>query len=122
MGSAYQGAAAKLATADFGGIFTTRDSVVAVGAAAIAAVQPDPNRIGLVLFNIGTTNLTLRPGAVVVSGQGILLLGNGANFSLNIRDDADIPAAGFYAISDLGGGLLYVLEFVQAFKQDKTGG
>lgn len=117
----YSGAASRAALQQLGGIFTPKETTVAVDTTAVAAVSSDPNRIALTVTNTGTTNITLSTNPSVISGVGLLLLGNGASMTLNWRDDADTVAAGFYAIGDLAGGSLHVFESVESFQMPKQG-
>lgn len=112
----YFGAASRAAQKELGGIFRPRETAVPVGTTQVSAAPYDSNRIGLVITNTGTTNITLSTQTGVVAGVGLLLLGNGAVMSLNYKDDADLVAAQFYAIGDVAAGSLHVFEMVQAFE------
>lgn len=107
------GAASRAAIRELGGIFRPQRSVVSVGILQVLAVPYNPNRIGLVVVNAGTTNITLDSEPGIVAGTGLLLLGNGAVMSMNMRDDADVVSAAFYAIGDIAAGSLFVFEEVQ---------
>lgn len=112
----FAGAAARAAIRELGGIFQPQESTVAVGVATVPAVPYNPNRIGLVVTNNGVTNITLRSQPDVISGVGLLLLGNGATMRLNWRDDGDVVASPFYAVSDVAGGALHVYQMIEAFQ------
>lgn len=109
------GAASKWAARELGGIFQPKETEIAVGTTAVLAVPSDNNRIGFVLTNDGVSNITLSADPAIVSGTGLLLLGNGSRLAMNYRDDLDGVAGLFYAISDLAGGSLHLFELVQAF-------
>lgn len=111
------GPASRFARRELGGIFQPGGVAVPVDAASIEVVPYNPNRIGLLITNTGTTNITLRRESPVVSGVGILLLGNGATLSLNYKDDGDAVCFQFYGIGDAAGGSLYVESILQAFKE-----
>lgn len=111
----YYGAASRAAQRELGGIFVPRESVLAVDLATVPVVGYNADRIGLVVMNIGTTNITLRTTSPITLGQGILLLGNGAQMTLNWHDDVDIVAQPWYAIGDIAAGSLFVFEMVRAF-------
>lgn len=115
MEAEYIGAASRAAQRALGGIFTYQPTVVPVGLAAVVACPYNPNRVTLQIINVGTTVITLTPSAGPTSGTGILLLTNGSSVTLNYQEDADLPASAFYAVGNLAGGSLYVLEGVQAF-------
>lgn len=117
----FGGAAADFAQRNFGGVFETKTRVVSVGTGTVAVLANDANRIGYQIFNIGVTDITANFFAPVVTGEGLLLLGNGAHISAGVRDDANIPGLGLFAISDAAGGSLFVAEFVQAFEHVSEG-
>lgn len=109
MGTAI-GAAAQFVAKEYGGNFRVRQAVVPVGVASITAAPNDADRVELVIINTGTTQVTLSflPSAVV--GAGVVLLDNGSVYSVNVRDDAIIPAWAHQAIGNLAGGFLTVIE------------
>lgn len=104
------GAAAQFVAAQFGGNFRVRQTVVPVGLTSITAAPNDGDRVALVIINTGATTVTLSFQPSAVDGQGVLLLDNGSVYSVNVRDDAIIPAWAHQAVSDLVGGELTVIE------------
>lgn len=104
------GAAAQFVAAQFGGNFRVRQSVQAVGLASVTVAPNDGDRVALNIINIGTTAITLSFAPSAVSGQGILLLDNGSVYTVNVRDDAILPAWAHQAISAAIGGSLLVIE------------
>jgi hypothetical protein len=76
-------------------------------------VDYNPNRISLLVTNNGATNITLTNDPGIVTGEGVLLLGNGATMGLKLIDDGDSVASQWYAIGDAAGGLLSVWESLQ---------
>lgn len=109
MGTAI-GAAAQFVAKEYGGNFRVRQSIQTVGAASVTVAPNDGDRTQLVIINVGTTQITLSFQPAAVLGQGILLLDNGSVYSVNVRDDAIIPAWAHQAISSAAGGSLLVLE------------
>lgn len=104
------GAISQRIARDFGGIFQPQPSTVAVGIAQVQAMLGNPNRASYTLTNVGTTNITLGFAPGLVSGSGILLLGNGATFTANWQEDADMVIYPIWAISDVAGGSLFIVE------------
>lgn len=104
------GAAAQFVAAQFGGNFRVRQSVRAVGVASVTVAPNDGDRVALVIINVGATQITLSFAPSAALGQGIILLDNGSVYSVNVRDDAILPAWAHQAISNLVGGSLLVLE------------
>lgn len=115
------GAASRYARREYGADFRTRSAQVAVGVAAVPLLPYDPNRISYVLTNNGTTTITLSRDPGVVSGQGPLLLGNGATLSSNAMEDGNAVAFGWYAISDLVGGSVNTEEVIESPSDADTG-
>lgn len=113
------GPASRFAMREYGGIFNAEEVAVPVGVAPVVVVPNDPRCIGVIIINTGTTNITLARGSPVVSGVGVLLLGNGASLSLTARDDGDVTAQAWNAVSDLAGGSVYVQRTIQAFGADQ---
>jgi hypothetical protein len=117
-----QGAAQRFVEQEYGGTFTQRESTVAVGTVRVPAVPTDYNRTTLNITNTGVTNITLARDPGVVSGVGILLLGNGSSIELTARDDGAGVALQWYAVSDLAGGSLFVEETIETVPPAKTEG
>lgn len=108
-----RGAAVRFSESEYGGQFTELETVVPVGTAKVVALQDNYNRISYIITNTGTTNITLRRDAGIVSGVGVLLLGNGATIDSNAMEDGSSVGRGWYAISDLAGGSLFIEETVE---------
>lgn len=104
------GAASRFAQREYGGLFGPVETEVAVGIAAVIAAEQDPDAISLLITNTGTTIITLSTRVGVVSGVGVLLLGNGATLTLNVREDGDTVGMRWNAISALAGGSLHVVK------------
>lgn len=113
------GAASRFTQREYGGLFTVRETEVVVGTTVIVGAEQSPDRISLLMVNDGATNITLSSRAGVVSGTGLLLLGNGSFLSFNAREDGDIVALPWHAIGDLAGGSLHVVESVLVAIQDE---
>lgn len=104
------GAAAKFVAATYGGNFRVRQAVVPVGVASVPAAPNDPDRVALILLNLGATTITVSFQPTAVPGEGILLLDNGSVYSVNVRDDAIMPAWLHNVVSSAVGGSLLVVE------------
>lgn len=107
------GAALEFAERTFGGNLTEREDTVAVGVAQVNAVVGDPDRVGLVITNIGTTNITLSYNSPVTLGQGMLLLGNGSVFDSRVAFDGSVVALPIFAIGNVAGGSIRVVEIIR---------
>lgn len=104
------GAAARYVQQRFGGNFRVRQTAVPVDAAQAVAAPNDPDRVALVIFNTGATQITIGYQQPVVSGVGVLLLANGSSYSVNVEQDSILPAWPHYCIGNGAGGTLFVVE------------
>jgi hypothetical protein len=107
------GAAAEFVAKEFGGRFTVSQRVVTVDATDVEVAPNDPDRVQLVLLNLGSTSITVSFKPAAVLNQGILLLDNASLYSVNVRDDAILPALMHRAIGSAVGGSLLVLEIIK---------
>lgn len=107
------GAAAQFVAQQYGGGFVVRSGTVAVGVAPVVIVPNDPDRVAVIVINIGTTQVTLAFRGDLTAGQGIVLLDNGSAYSVNVRDDAILPAWEHNGISNLAGGSIFVVEIIR---------
>lgn len=105
----YVGAAALFSVQNFGGICEVEPTVIPVGLASVPVIPADPERVSWLLFNIGTTQITIMPATPVVSGTGLILLTTGSFFSMKVRDDGDAVALPWWAIGNAAGGNLLLI-------------
>lgn len=111
--SGVSGAAAEFVAKEFGGRFTVNQRVLTVDAGNVVVAPNDPDRVQLVLLNLGSTSITVSLDKTAVLGQGILLLDNASLYSVNVRDDAILPALQHSAIGSAPAGSLLVLEIIK---------
>lgn len=107
------GAAAQFVAKEFGGNFRVRQAVVPVDAASVTVAPNAGDRVGLIIINVGATTITLSFAPSAVANQGILLLTNGAVYSVEVRDDAILPAWAHQAIGSAPGGSVLVIEVIK---------
>lgn len=105
------GAARRFSEERFGGGLLVREANVEVNRSQVVAVVGDPDRVGLFITNIGSTNITLSFESPIVAGEGFLLIGNGSTYSSTVENDGDSVALRLLGVSDVFGGLLRVVEF-----------
>jgi hypothetical protein len=106
----------------YGGSFREEDGEVAVGVAAVAVVPRDFERVALVMVNLGTTSIFVRPNRNPTTVAGIRLGPNGGTIAMNLDQDALLASLDWAAISDVAGGLLYFLLVRRETKYQQTGG
>ena len=109
-GSRPYGAVEKALQVRFGGLCSYRKRAVAVGVAQVVAAPNDPERMALLFVNLGATQIYVAPGIGVTALAGIRLGPNGGGVSLDTYEDAVLPAVEWFAIGDLAGGTLWILE------------
>lgn len=107
------GAAAEFVASNFGGGFVVRDNVIAVGLVPVVVAPNDPDRVALVVVNIGAVAVTINYRENITLNQGIVLLDNGSTYSVNVRDDAILPAWMHAALSSGVGSTLFVVEIIR---------
>lgn len=107
------GAARRFSVERFGGSLRILEAFVDIDTETVVAVQQDPDRVALLVTNVGTTQLTFRFRSPVLTGEGILLLGNGDSLGLNVENDGDTVAWRLFGISDAINGRIHVVETVR---------
>lgn len=91
--------------------------IIGVNTPAIAAPQ-NPDRVGLIVVNLSTSDafLNLTPGDN--PGSGILLTALGGNVAMNVREDFTIPSRE-WTVSTAGITTIGVFEIVRfAYNQE----
>lgn len=104
------GAARRYTEQLLGGPTTEQESNPTVGAAVSQLVAQNPDRVGLLVMNVGTQILYIKTAYDVSSTNGLELSPGGGSVSFNVRDDFTLPAREFAAISPSGNTNVYVLE------------
>lgn len=88
----------------FGGRFTVKETVADVDINAPEIVGGNPERICLVICNLGTADTYLSVGQTgAFAGRGIRLPGGGGTFAINLNDDGllvTLPWHGFNAAGE----------------------
>lgn len=113
MAAVIGGAAREFSRARFGGTLRIVETFVLIDTETVIAVRQDPDRVALLVTNIGTTSLTFSFRSPVTSGRGILLPSNADNLRLAVDGDGDTTAWRMFAIGDLAGGEIHVVETVR---------
>lgn len=72
----------------------------------------NPNRLGLVITNIGATDIYLTPDNKPSSSRGIYISSGGGGVSFKFQDDFELVGSEFYAIGIGGVATVYVQEVV----------
>jgi hypothetical protein len=103
---------AQLLRSTFGTITQTRQNPgpTVTGATAIVAVPLNPNRVSLVICNLGTNYVYVSPQEDVSATKGIALPPGGSSISFRWDVDMMMLAGRMFAISPAGASQLFVME------------
>lgn len=112
------GAARDYLEKKFGGRFTELESSPALAATAAAITGNNPDRLGLLIVNLGanTGYFGLRPN--VSASNGFALAANGGSVSLSVDEDFTLVTRELFGIGPGGASQLYVLELVRDILSD----
>jgi len=80
-----------------------------VGTSVTQILREDPNRIAVVIINLGTNSLYIGFDREVSSSRGILLSANGGSYTAFWKEDFTLCARAMYAIAPAGAVNVYVL-------------
>lgn len=93
----------------FGG-YVARAEVITVGTASVQVLPNDPERIGAVIVNTSSVQITLGLEPGVVAGQGIILADLGVTMMLTYIEDGILSAWEWHAIAPSAANNLYVVQ------------
>ena len=96
-----------------GGEVLEIDSYIAVGTSAGLLLPNNPDRVGLVIVNNGTTTCYVSYLNAVGANIGIPIVGNGGALSFKLRDDFTLIARQWNAISPSGATNLTTFELIR---------
>lgn len=106
----HYGAAAELARMKYGGDCVEDEQIINVtNVSAIDLVTPDPERVFVMLINMGTTSVFLRTRGNPAVNQGVRLSAAGGMISFDADNDATMPTKGWRAIADTAASDVYRL-------------
>lgn len=107
------GAVQKALETRFFGRFTSREQLLSVTTTARVILLNNPERIGFVLVNTGTDNITFATQQDVTLSKGFVLPNAGDTVSVSFLEDGQFSTREFSAIAGGAGGELFVTEFVR---------
>lgn len=85
-------------------------STIALTTTAQRICDNNPNRVGLLILNLGSTKSFINWSTGVSSTNGIQLVNNGGDFSLTWLEDFNIVGYEMYGVGSSGGETLFVAE------------
>jgi hypothetical protein len=71
-----------------------------VDTSAIQIVENNPDRVELVLFNIGAGNLYLGHDSTVTTSNGMFLGSGGSAMMMTVREDGELPSEEWWGVAD----------------------
>ena len=104
------GAAAQVAAAKFGGPVNEIEAEHTVTTTETTLLNPDPERVALLVVNLGSNDVYLgyRPGTS--AGKGIWLAPNGGSVTFDAETDGVLTARQVYAIAIGASSTVFTLE------------
>jgi hypothetical protein len=75
-------------------------------------VNNNPDRVGLIIVNMGANDVFIGLTNTVSTSNGIRIVANGGNVTMTVRDDFTLPARAWIGIGSGGASLMYALEEV----------
>jgi len=107
------GAARAFTNVALGGPTYEQESTITVQLTTTQLVKNNPDRVGLVIVNLGGQIVYCDITNQVSSAQGILLSASGGNFALNVRDDFTLASREWDAVATVGTSVVYILEIIR---------
>lgn len=106
------GAARRYSEQVLGGPTNETDKTVSLASAG-RIVEFNPDRVGLIIVNLGSADLMVAPDSGVSSTFGVRLGANGGNTSLNVTEDFTLVAHDWWGFPLSGTVTVYVIEYVR---------
>jgi len=99
---------------EFGAVVDWRENPVITQANILDAIfiRNNPDRLQFTIINLSGSNIFIRPSQAALTGTGIVLVANGGNFSVNVKDDGPLPIIEWHVIGLLDNLDIYVLEII----------
>lgn len=116
------GAALEYLRQKFGGVFAELESAPSMAVATSSAVGNNPDRLGLLIMNLGSSSVTLGLKQPLVNGAGVIIAANGGAMSLNVDEDFTLVTREWFGNVSAGTSALYVLEIVRPISMAQLGG
>ena len=107
------GAARGYTDQQLGGPTTENESNPTCQISITQLVKNNPDRVGILIMNLGSFDAFIAFNANVGSTNGIKLAANGGIFAANVRDDFTVPAREYSGIASGGATAIYILEIIR---------
>lgn len=86
------------------------DGNVSVDTTAEVLVRPNPARIGLLIVNLSSNIVYVKPGKGVSATSGIVLSPQGGSLTVDYLEDFDLPAREWQAVASAAASNVLVVE------------
>lgn len=106
----------------FGGFFREQESTPSSAVAAASIVNAHPDRLGLLVVNLGVNVVTLGLTGAVTSSAGFDIAPNGGGVSFDVDEDFTLVTRQLFATSPGGASQMYVLELIREISAPIPGG
>lgn len=103
---------------EFGGYFREQLRDVVVGLSVVEVVPLNYERVGLVIVNLGGTDVIVRPGPAPTLTSGIRLGAGGGAMTVNVREDMIMSGLQWSGISSVAGQTVFALEVVRDIRPE----
>lgn len=110
MATVLQGAAPAYIAKEYGGSFEEIEQTISVLTTVTKLVGNNPERLALILINVGANDVYVKPSNNPGVEQGLLLAAFGGSVSLNVRSDLTLPTREWYGIADTTASTVYAIE------------
>lgn len=111
------GAALDFVIASWGGLVLEQETNPTISTTPSVVVPNNPDRVALVVLNIGAGTVFMSLSNTPSANAGIFLGANGGAVTMNVRDDGTLPSRQWSAVCPTGGPL--VLEVIEYIRQVK---
>ena len=88
------------------------ETAVAVAITATRILQANPNRLGLMIVNVGAANISISTRKDVTLTTGVYIQSGGGNISYKWNEDFEHMANEFWAIGDGGVSSVHIVEIL----------
>ncbi len=99
---------------EFGFPVETRENPVisTIGLTSDIFLRHDPRRVALIIVNLSSNDLFIRPNGPAASTLGIQVVSSGGSAIFNWREDFTLPSLEWNCIGSAVGTTFYVLELL----------
>ena len=113
MPSTNYGAALEYLQSRIPGFYDPRETAFTYGATAVRMLPANPERVLLVMCNLGGVSCWVAPSERCADDYGIRLAGNGGILGFSAINDFIMPALEWHVVGDGAAGTIFLLEAIR---------